>query len=55
MTYNPPDGLTPTMVTVNVGAMPVGTPPGSVFNAQIRFGADAGTNLVTVPISYTIN
>lgn len=54
MTYNPPDGQTPTIVKIDVGAMPAGTPSGSVFNAEIRFGADAGTNLVTVPISYTI-
>jgi hypothetical protein len=55
MNYSPPDGQSPKIVTVNVDAMPVGTPAGSVFNAEIRFGANAGTDLVTLPISYAIN
>jgi hypothetical protein len=55
MNYSPPDGQSPKTVTVNVDAMPVSTPAGSIFNAEIRFGANSGTDRVTLPISYTIN
>jgi hypothetical protein len=50
MTYNPADGVTPTTVTVNASAMAAGS-----YNSFIRFGADAGTSLLDVPITYTVN
>lgn len=54
MTYDPFSGQAPTTVTVNVNAMPIGTAQGSIFNAEIRFGANAGTDRFTLPITYTI-
>ena len=54
MTYSPASGQTPTTVTVNVSAMPA-TASGSVFDAEIRLGANAGADSVTVPISYAVN
>jgi hypothetical protein len=50
MTYNPADGVTPTTVTVNASAMTAGS-----YSSFIRFGADAGTSLIDVPITYTVN
>lgn len=50
MTYNPADGVTPSTVTVNASAMAAGS-----YSSSIRFGADAGTSLIDVPITYTVN
>lgn len=53
MTYDPGSGVTPTTVKVDIAAMPAGT--AGTFNSFIRFGANAGNDLVDVPITYTVH
>ena len=55
MSYNPPGGQTPAIVTVELTAMPANTAPGSLFRAEINIGANAGMDLYTIPINYTVN
>jgi hypothetical protein len=54
MSYTPPSGQAPTDVEVTLNAFPASTAPG-VYNAEIRFGANEGKTLVTLPIQYTVN
>lgn len=55
MTYTPPGGQAPTTVTVELDAMPNNTPPGSRFEALISIRANAGMDLSTTSINYTVN
>lgn len=55
LSYDPPSGsATPATVTVSINPAPDGTPPGTVYEAEIRFGANAGADLFTLPVTYTI-
>ncbi len=53
MSYTPADGQSPGEVEVTLSAFPAGTTPG-IYNAEIRFGANQGKTLVTLPVKYTI-
>lgn len=54
MSYTPADGQGQTQVDITLNSFPIGTSPG-IYNAEIRFGANAGMTTFTLPIQYTIN